>query len=367
MPSFQGLFVDSLAAEVDHLFCFLHTREDDNHIDYWISSENVTVVPLGPDAPAYVKTFLPGRFLNEEVRKAAERCDKIIVRGPSALLHNFIRIAEPGRLVYYIVGSFKDGLKHTYSKWYRILAIRLLMRYIDYRQENVLRGSKVIVNSQVNAEKYSGIARNITLVYTTTLRDFDFYLREDTCQSDKIKLIFTGRIDWAKGLRELMEAFSIIHEKYTNIELHFIGWEDDNELPIQKGIEVWAQRKNFSNKVFFHGKKAAGPELLNFYRMGDIYVLPSYYEGFPRTLWEAMASSLPIITTSVGAIPSFLKHKENAYLILPHDQTALADSIGEIIEDKELRMRLIKGGFERVSDITLEIQTKKIINFVFYE
>jgi glycosyltransferase involved in cell wall biosynthesis len=364
MPSFQGLFVDSLARRVEHLYCFLHVQKVDDLIDYWLSSSNVTVVSLGNDAPAYIKAFFPGRFLTADVVRYADQCDRIIIRGPSPLLHHFREITSRDKLVYFIVGSYKEGLKHSFGKWHRRYPIRLLLRYIDLKQGRVLKGSNILVNSQTSAYKYSSIAKRVGLVYTTTLSHSDFFIRNDTCQFDTIKLMFIGRLDWAKGLRELTGAFMIVNKEYRNIELHFVSWEDNPMTPVQKEIECWAQDNDLREKVNFHGKKAAGSKLLEYYRSGDLYILPSYHEGFPRTIWEALASSLPVITTTVGSISEYLTHKKSAYLIPPHDETALANAILELISNQRLRQGLIKEGLERVKEITLEEQSKRIIKFI---
>jgi len=364
MPSFQGLFVDSLATKVDHLYCFLHVQKVDGSIDYWLTSSNITIVSLGPDSPAYIKTFFPSRFVSRNSNKFIALCDKIIVRGPSPLLHQFRKIASPDKIIYFIIGSYKEGLKYIPDKWYRRYAIRLLLGYIDNKQEKVLRGSKILVNSQANKTKYSKIARKVGLVYTTTLKDTDFFIREDTCRSETIKLMFIGRLDRAKGLYELTRAFQIINKEHNKVELHFVGWENNPTVPVKREIEAWANTNNLGEKIIFHGKKTAGPELLEYYREGDIYVLPSYHEGFPRTIWEAMASSLPVITTNVDTIPDFLTHKENAYLIPPHNQSALVNAIREVIADKNLRQRLIQGGLQRAKEVTLEVQANKLIKFI---
>ena len=59
-------------------------------------------------------------------------------------------------------------------------------------------------------------------------------------------------------------------------------------------------------KITFHGFINFGDELLDFYDKSDVYVLPSYHEGFPHTIWEAAARQLPIICTPVGGIPGLI-------------------------------------------------------------
>jgi glycosyltransferase involved in cell wall biosynthesis len=367
LPSFFGLFVDSLAMEAGHLYCFLHTQEENNAIDYWVKAENVTLITLGADAPAYIKTFLPNRFLSDEIKKVAALCDKLIVRGPSPLLHHFRNIVNPRKITYFIIGSYNEGLKYTDGIWYRRQIIKIFLKYINRKQISATKGAEVIVNSKALFDYYEKTAGRVGLVYTTTLKKSDLYIREDTCHYDVIRLMFVGRFDWAKGIRELLKAFQLTLKEYPSAELHFVGWEDSFTKPVQTEIENWRDRNDLNKKLFFHGKKTAGEELLSFYRSGDLYILPTYHEGFPRTVWEAMASSLPVITTTVGSIPDFLTHKKHAYLIPPHNEIALLNAILELISDKKLRQTLIKNGLVRVEEITLEEQAKKLLKFIANE
>jgi glycosyltransferase involved in cell wall biosynthesis len=97
------------------------------------------------------------------------------------------------------------------------------------------------------------------------------------------------------------------------------------------------------------------------YRMADIYILPSYYEGFPRTLWEAMANSVPVICTSVGSIPLELDNYIDALIIEPRNINEIKISIENLLVDSVLRKTLIKNGIIKASQNTLEIQSKKLI------
>ncbi len=364
VPSYLGLFLDSLAAEVDELICFLHTKGKDDHTNYLLKHKNVKVVSLGSDAPAYTKTFFHRRFLTRQIGEEGNKCDFIILRGPSPLTPFFRKIIAREKLVYLIVGSYKQEVKNSKVVWYKKAAISQLLLYIHRQQMKALRNARILVNSALLEEELSSVSNSIKRIYTTTLSQDDFFQRENTCLNEKIKLLFVGRIDWAKGLKELMAAFEELSKSHDTLEWHLVGWEYDQANPIRKTILDWAVKKGLEKKVFFHGKKQAGPELLSYYRESDLYLIPSYHEGFPRTIWEALASSTPVIATKVGSIPSYLTHGENAILIDPKNTTQLVEAISSLIENSELRKKLISKGLERVKEITLENQAQIIVNFV---
>ena len=155
----------------------------------------------------------------------------------------------------------------------------------------------------------------------------------------------------------------LINQGY-NISLHYVGWETVESKPIENRIIEISRKSGIDSKVVFHGKKTVGFGLNEMYRMADIYALPSYEEGFPRTIWEAMANSLPVVSTPVGAIPSYLTKNENVVLVEPKSVEALVIGLKEIIEQAALRRKLISNGFQIAKSNTLEVQMKLIKNFI---
>lgn len=107
-------------------------------------------------------------------------------------------------------------------------------------------------------------------------------------------------------------------------------------------------------------KLKVGEELNLMYRDADIYVLPSYQEGFPRTIWEAMANSCPVIATRVGSIPDYLEHGKHARLIEPRSAEAISEAVEHLIENTNVREQLIQNGYTLTMENTLEVQTKKL-------
>lgn len=90
------------------------------------------------------------------------------------------------------------------------------------------------------------------------------------------------------------------------------------------------------------------------YRDADIYVVASQLaEGFPRTIWESLASSTPVIATKVGSIPLFLEDGKHAVLVDPRNPGALAEAVERIAADQQLRRTIIREGFSLASENTL--------------
>lgn len=365
LPAFFGKFVDSLAVHVNHLYCFFHTNNDlSGDAEYWCFENNITLVSLGPDRPAYIKALLPCLFFNKKTCELIENCDAILVRGPSPLAPYFQKFRPKTNVVYFLVGSYKEGSRYLKLPIYKEWAVRLLVLFMHLQTVQSIKGEFLLVNSMQLEIEYGKFAKSVKQVFTTTLTDEDFYYREDTCKGDRIRLLYTGRLDWAKGLNELFNAFVTLQHKYGNFELHFVGWEESIHKPVEKNLIQRAVDNGLKDFIFFHGRKPTGPELFHFYRFCDIYILPSYHEGFPRTIWEAMANSIPIIATEVGAIPYLLKDGEHAFIIKPKSAKAIEEGVIKVLENEALRRNLILNAGIFVQELTLTKQSKLLINLL---
>ena len=367
MPSYLGFFVDSLASYTKVLFLVMHAanKQESLECDYELSANNIRHINLGPKTPAWHRDLFHSLVLKNKL-DSLDYCDVIILRSPSPLAPYFHKyIKDRTKICFMIVGDYLDGAEHLKSSTFRDKMIYQYLRYNDRNFTRQIKSTPILVNSIGLYEKYKHIAKSINLIKTTTLTSADFFKKEDTCQDEIIDLLYTGRIDVAKGLLELLEATnSLIQENY-NLRLNIVGWEqDDVNRPLENRIKAMAKKYKIGDKVIFHGRKKVGKDLNKMYRQSDIYVIPSYHEGFPRTIWEAMANSLPVIATKVGGIPSYLSHNVNAILIEPKCIEDIVIAIKGIINNNQLRKTIISNGFDLAKENTLEVQTKNMISIL---
>ena len=165
-----------------------------------------------------------------------------------------------------------------------------------------------------------------------------------------------------KGLREIVHATAELAAEGLSVESHFVGWEEDRRNPVRTELLRLGEELGVRSQLIFHDRKAVGPELNAMYRMADIYVLPSYHEGFPRTIWEAMANGLPVVASKVGSIPAYLDDGENCLLVEPRDARCLAEQLRVLINNRELRIRMIKNGQELARQNTLQGQARRLVH-----
>jgi glycosyltransferase involved in cell wall biosynthesis len=85
-----------------------------------------------------------------------------------------------------------------------------------------------------------------------------------------------------------------------------------------------------------------------------VLVLPSFREGTPRVITEAMASGLPVVATDIAGIPEQVHDGKNGYLVPTGDAAAVRERLGELVEDYGLRERMGERGLERVEAFSIE-------------
>jgi len=363
LPAALGLFVDELAKSVDHLYYFAFTTQTKTvEQSYRLEEDNIKLIDMG-GKPSFPYLVLFGGHVLSRYKHLSTLCDQILVRAPSPLAPHFqFQFNKNTQISYLMVGDYMEGIKHQSNSWYKQIFIDVFTTFNEYAQNKAIKVTRCLVNSAPLMSKYEKITKNIFEVRTTTLQQKDFYQREDTCLNhDCINLLFVGRIERAKGMDELLDTFLRLCKNGFPVVLHLVG--SDTSEARKYYVLIKKQIKDLG-QIVFHGFKS-GNDLVNLYRQADIFVLPSLQEGFPRVIWEAMANSLPVVSTTVGSIPHYIKNENEALLVAPGNSSDLYDAIVRLISNNELRQNIILNAFNLVQEFTLEIQVKKIIKHLF--
>ena len=149
--------------------------------------------------------------------------------------------------------------------------------------------------------------------------------------ADDINVLFVGRMTREKGLHDLCEAFRTL--KDSNIRLHLVG-EIDSKNPSALDPDMYGK---LDKRIVYHGR-VDGLERL--FAVMDIVALPSYREGMPTVLMEAAAAGLPAVATDVPGCKEAVIDGATGLLVQAGDQNALAEAIGKLAGDAELRKEL---------------------------
>jgi len=361
-PGYFGRFLDSIAAECDSLVCFLHSPRKDElaYMDYALRSQNITLVDIGPHMSVPKRTLLARRIM-APVRNHRIYLDAMLVRGPSPLLPAMVQAAGSLPTSLLLVGDYVAGVDDLPQPRWRKELIRLWSYWNQCQQLKAAKRSLTFVNSHKLYEELRPHVKNLHETRTTTLAKDDFFYREDTCQARPVRLLYTGRMDRAKGILHVIEAVHQLIQRGEDIVFDLVGWPQKGD-PILDEVKELARRYGVEDRVVYHGFKPVGPELFQYYKNADIYALASTSsEGFPRTIWEAMAHSLPVVATQVGSIPLFLEDQRTVILVEPRNSLALTAAISRVIRDPSMRKKLIRAGSKLARQNTLETRAAELI------
>lgn len=143
----------------------------------------------------------------------------------------------------------------------------------------------------------------------------------------KQRMLFLGRICKEKGIGELFQILPELHEKYPKMKLFLGGvWEDE---------ELQKQAEKLSEYVIYLGW--LGEENKRQYlALSDIFVFPTYFEGQPVSVLEAMASYCAVAASDTGGIPQMVQHEKSGLLFEPKDADALKNTLECLLEDVQL-------------------------------
>ena len=159
---------------------------------------------------------------------------------------------------------------------------------------------------------------------------------------------FTGRIVREKGAVEFVKAAGIISRTLPDAMFVMIGAPlgSDRDGCLAE-IEALISSEGLSGRLVMTGYRKDVPVILS---LLDLFTMPSYREGMPRSLLEAMASGLPVVATDIRGCREEVTDGENGLLVPPRDHYALGEAVLKILSDEELAVRMGRAGRQRVLD-----------------
>lgn len=196
--------------------------------------------------------------------------------------------------------------------------------------------TRVLILASGFAENLAALGVQRDRIHTiSTMFDGDLFQnvtrkRED----DMVVVVFLARFVADKGIYELLDGFRKASLRSSKIALIMAG-----DGPEAQGARDWCARKNLQRRVRFLGH-VEGAEKAQLLTNADIFALPSYREGCPNALLEAMSAGLPVIVTPVGGIPDIVHNGVNGLMIGIRDSDAVAEAIKHLADDASLRTEM---------------------------
>jgi glycosyltransferase involved in cell wall biosynthesis len=148
-----------------------------------------------------------------------------------------------------------------------------------------------------------------------------------------------ARLVWQKGFKELFAAAERVREKHPEVVFVVVGGSDPEKADAiaPEDLAAAGRRGHF----IFAGDR---DQMQRVYAAFDIFVLPSYREGFPRSAMEAAACGLPVIATDIRGCRQVVTNGQSGLLVPLHDPARLADAIEKLVVDPGLRQRMGAAG-----------------------
>lgn len=165
----------------------------------------------------------------------------------------------------------------------------------------------------------------------------------------KIRLLFVGRIDQRKGIGYLWRVLKNNHwgKSYT---LHMIGVMPKNQEPIRPYCDL-----------FTHQNSCSKEEVLRQMREADLLVLPTLFEGQALVILEAMASGIPVLTTTASGASEVIREGIDGWIIPSHNENALAERLETILKDREQLPEMGISAAQRARSYSWESYGKEIV------
>jgi glycosyltransferase involved in cell wall biosynthesis len=155
-------------------------------------------------------------------------------------------------------------------------------------------------------------------------------------------VLCVGRLIAGKGQRDLVAAVGALRAKGVDIVLRLVGAGPDRQA-----LEALIEKLGLTGVVTLEGG-VNQDRIRAYYESADVFALPSYAEGLPVVLMEAMAAGIACVSTRVNGIPELIEDGASGLLVTPSDVTALEAAIERLVRDDGLRQRLAAAGRDKI-------------------
>jgi len=356
-----GQLIDQLAEYFEHIYYVVADTDKNSSLyyngksiySYRIKSKNVALVRIEPTYLTrnfFVRCFitLKNQFVISKVIKNTDLI-YIFMPGFSGLFSAFIAFFYRKKYFFYFG-----------SDWHETGLLRLNWR------GNVRIFIRFIYNLYIILEKF--VVKNARFCLVAGKKLFDYYsrLKNSTYETvplvqfntsfsqhrdlstmrqldGQVNLLFVGPVTAKKGVEYLIRSVDILLKKNISVKLLLVG---SIEQSYRKKIDTYLKADNLAKAIEFKGYVSDVTKLIDYYLNSDIFILPTLGEGFPRVIYEAMLSGLPVIASDIPSIRENFDGKEPALLVPPENPQAIADTVIELCRNGELRKTKIKAGFK---------------------
>jgi glycosyltransferase involved in cell wall biosynthesis len=246
----------------------------------------------------------------------------------------------------------------------------------DLKHIDLIAACSTFIKDRIEATHPSTIGRCVTLPNGVDASRFTFLAQNADGHVPSHRILYVGRVSPEKGLHVLIDAFRTVAERWPDAELDIVGPLNSpayeyvipvSDDPLVRGLKPfftrWLKRgdanygkklheripPDLANRISLHGS-FPNTQLKPFFEQAGAFCFPAVWdEPFGIPVVEAMATGVPVVTTNSGGIQEFAQHEETALVVPRGDAAALAAALIRILEDTQLRRKLIAQAYEQVA------------------
>lgn len=268
-----------------------------------------------------------------------EKFDMITYATPNASMYSSLagRLAGVKKRLYCQWGIRYVGFSGTKRKIFKFLE-KLVCTNSTYINAVSPRNRQFSIDEGLyKPEKAVVVGNGGTIGVDLTAYDMDKYdayrkeKREELGLKDEFVFGFVGRLSKDKGTFELFKAAKKLSEKYKDFKLVCVGRSELEDVGFYDDLKDWVEN---SGTVILTGRKPK-EEVVKYYATIDVYVHPTYREGFGMVLQEAGAMSCPVITTDIPGAGEVLVEGESCLLAKPKDVDSLVKKMEYLYNNQE--------------------------------
>lgn len=359
MHRVYGIYVDALAEYFDHVVvCNTVARFDIPEARYELRSPNVSVTPL-----PYFQGVADSPWLllgcARRIWQASRSWDLLYMTLPSPLaIAGYLSARARGiPVIVDIEGDLEAQYEAGRYRGLCGLAAQIAVRLFEYLTQWMVDRAVTITQGEALYRKHVRDGNHIVNIPWSPMLHEMIVQREDTCQGPKVRLLFVGALLEKKGIFVLLEAARLMRDYGDSFLVTYVGTG-----AFAGELSRRIDEAGLSSHVILKGGIYEQSDLMREFDQADIFVFPTYAEGFPRVIFEAMARGLPVISTRVSGIPGLVK--DHALLVSPGSPYEVADAVRRVISDPSFRRSMIRHGYEIAREYTLEKTTEKRVHAI---
>lgn len=222
-----------------------------------------------------------------------------------------------------------------------------------------------VVNSNLAEEIKNeyGISGNVKVIFNgvNTANFTDNRKTKGYSENGQYSLLFVGVLNGRKGEFDLIRAMKIIVESYANIRLIIAGDGSARKAAIEMSCALGLEKHiNFIGNI-------EPARLRDYYLKCDLFILPSYSEGLPKVILEAMASGISVIASDIPAHQSIIRNNVNGFMFKTGDVDNIAALVSDVLGNPEIRGKIATNGRSLVlSKFTWDAVSKRL-NSIYEE